>query len=464
MMMVADKVDAGASWWAWGAAVLLVVAVYHDVRRDVRRLISARNVVLFGLFIWYLLEAIQGPPEVFRYGATAYKYAVFLVMLAAASFLAGYHGSSARWFDGCGRRVARLGDRDFRRQTLIVGVLVGSIPVVLYGLADPAETLRGLIAGRAGWRGTLVRPALGDFRAAVVMIETFLLAVAWVAMLILGDKRRSRGIKLVAAAVLAWHMMRAYGTGSRSVVFLALLIPAAWLYWRCDPRRQRGLLIAAIPWRGAVLVVRRALVEGRKEGRLEFAKTPSYVGHEMFRELLFVLDQVPEKRPYLYGETMAIELVNPIPRFLWPGKPVGFGVTYAEWQGQDPLHGGPTISPGILGEMYINGGVIAVVLLNLFGGIVCRAWDRIGPQRTRSLPVLMFYSLGLGCLLMLGRSLSLPLFYQMFAAMICIGIVAARSRRGQPAAEGRPGVSEFPDADCRSGFDGLASPSASSEG
>ncbi len=451
-----------AVWSAWVGTALLAGAVYYDVRRDVRRVVSARNVVLFGLFVWYLLEAVQGPPAVFQYGATAYEYAVLLVMLAAASFLVGYHHSSAKWFDGCGRRVARLGDREFRRQTLIVGVLVGSIPVVLYGLADPAETLRGLIAARAGWRGTLVRPALGDFRAAVVMIETFLLAVAWVAMLILADKRRSRGITIVAAAVLAWHMMRAYGTGSRSVVFLALLIPAAWLYWRCDAQRQRGLLLAAIPFALLFYWFAGAMVEGRKEGRLDFAKTPSYMGHEMFRELLFVLDQVPGKRPYLYGETIAIELINPIPRFLWPGKPVGFGVTYAGWQGQDSLGGGPTISPGILGEMYINGGVMAVILLNIFGGIVCRAWDRIGPQRTRSLPVLMFYSLGLGCLLMLGRSFSLSLFYQMFAVLICIGVVAARFRPRRPAAaEGEPDVPAFPDGRCLSGPGGWAAPSES---
>src|SRR5690606_11940992 len=134
-----------------------------------------------------------------------------LVLLAAASFLAGYHGSSPQWFDGWAARVSRLRDRDFRRQTLIVGVILGSIPVVLFGLADPAETLRGLIAARHGWRGTLVRPALGDFRASVVMIENFLLGVAWIAVLVLGDKRRTRGLTVLAAAVLLWHLVRSYG-------------------------------------------------------------------------------------------------------------------------------------------------------------------------------------------------------------------------------------------------------------
>jgi oligosaccharide repeat unit polymerase len=434
MMMVADNVDAGASWWAWAAAVLLVVAVYHDVRRDVRRLISARNVVLFGIFVWYVLEALQAGPAVFQYGMAAYERGILMVMLAAAAFLAGYHRSSATWFDGVGRRVSRLGEWEFRCRTLVAGVLIGLVPLVLYGFADPLEMFRGVLGSRRTWGGVLARGALGDFRAVMLMIETFLLSVAWVALLILGDRRRSRGITVLAACVLAWHMMRAYGTGSRSVVFLAFLIPAAWVYWRCDARRQRGLLIAAIPCAVLFYWFAGAMVEGRNEGRLEFTRTPSYVGHEMFRELLFIMDQVPDKRPYLYGETIAIELVNPIPRFIWETKPVGFGVTYASWQGQDALAGGPTLSPGIIGEMYVDFGVFGVVFLSVIGGFVCRAWDRLGPQATRSLPVLMFYSLGLGCLLMLGRSFSLSLFYQMFAVLICMAIVAARFPRAATGA------------------------------
>lgn len=408
---------------------MLCAAVFYDVRRDIKRLISARNVVLFGLFIWYLLEAIQAGPAVFAYGVDAYEQAVFLVIVAAACFLFGYHRSSARWFDRWGRHVARLQDWSVRRQTFLVGVLLGSIPIVLYGLADPSETLQGLIAARHGWRGTLARPALGDFRACVVMLENFLLGVAWVAILILGDKRRTRGLTCLAAAVLAWHLVRAYGTGTRSVVFLSAMIPVAWAYYRANDRVKRLLLLGAIPAAIAFYWFAGAMVEGRNEGRLAFDKTPSYVGHEMFRELLFVVDQIPQHRPYMYGETLVTELLNPVPRFLWPGKPVGFGVVYASWYGADALAGGPTLSPGILGEMYVNFGWLGIVVLSILGGVVCRAWDRLGPATTRSMPGLLFYSLGLGCFLMQGRSFSLTLFYQIFAVLICISLVTYRMRR-----------------------------------
>ena len=413
---------------AWIATALLILAIAYDLRADVRRMISARNVVLFGIFAWYLLEALQAGPAVMAYGESAYRYGVLLVLLAAACFLAGYHTIEADWFDGWGRRVAQLRNWDFCCQTLVVGAMIGAIPVVLYGLADPAETLRGLLAARHGWRGTLVRPALGDFRASVIMLENFLLGVAWIAMLMLGDRHRTRAMTLVAAPILAWNLIRSYGTGTRWLTFVSLLIPVAWYYWRSSVDRQRKLLVAVIPCGLLFYWLLAAMVAGRDEGRLAFDARPDYVGHEMFRELLFAIDEVPERRPYLWGQTLYVEAVNPIPRFIWEDKPVGFGVTYAQWKGESPLSGGPTLSPGIIGEMYINFGVAGIIFLSLLGGGVCRAWDRLGPARTDSLPVLLFYSLGLGCFLMLGRSFSIHLFYQLFASLICMLLVSWRRR------------------------------------
>jgi len=416
-------------WAAWLATAMIAGAMIADLRHDVRRLISARNVVLGGIFIWYLLEALKAGPAVMAYGPAAYEYGIFLVMLGAGSFLVGYHRSDVKCFDGWARRAIRLDDWEFRRNTLWVGACIGLIPIVLFGLNDPVKTVRDVLGSRATWGGALGRGALGDFRAAVLMIETFLLGVAWVAMLVLGDRRRTRGITFAAAAVLAWHLVRSYGTGTRSMIFLSVLVPAAWFYWHADERRQRVLAASAVPCALLFYWFAGAMVQGRNEGRLDFGKAPTYVGHEMFRELLFIVDQVPSKRPYLYGETILIEAINPVPRFLWKDKPLGFGVTYAGWQGYDALAGGPTLSPGILGEMYVNFGLPGIALLSLLGGAICRAWDRIGPRSTDSMSVLMLYSLGLGNFLMMGRSFSITVFYPIFAAFISMALVAWHLRR-----------------------------------
>lgn len=419
----------GVVWWAWLATALLLAAILRDIRSDVRRIVSARNTVLIGLFAWYLLEALQAGPEVAKHGSGAYLAALGLVILGGVCFLIGYGRGRGAWFDGLGQRFARLENWSILADTLMIGALLGSIPIVLYALADPAETLRGLIAERHGWRGTLGRPALGDFRASVLMLENFLFGVAMVALLILGHRRRTLAMVGLAVAVVGWYLVRSYGTGSRSLVFQALLLPAAWVYWRAGPHRQRQLILAAIPCALAFYWFSGALAEGRGQGRLELAHWPEYVGHEMFRETLFILDEVPARRPYMYGETFVVELLNPIPRFLWEGKPLGFGIVYAHWYGEDPLQGGPTLSPGILGEMYVNFGVFGIAALSMFAGVLCRAWDRLGPQYTDSLPVLMCYAVGLGCFLMMGRSFSLRLFYPVIATLVCIALATRRERR-----------------------------------
>ena len=146
------------------------------------------------------------------------------------------------------------------------------------------------------------------------------------------------------------------------------------------------------------------------------------------------MDEVPRRHEYLYGETYLIELVNPIPRFLWAEKPMGFGVTYARWRGYDTLAGGPNLSPGILGEMYANFGLAGIVLVSLAGGVLCRAWDRMPARYPRSLPVLMLYSLGLGGLVLMGRSFSIQVHYQLLASLLCVVLV---TRAGTSRAEDR---------------------------
>lgn len=426
--------DSGSSaWMAWVVTGLVACALYADVRQDIRRVISARNVVLAGLVLWYLLEAIQQKAAAMQFGPGAYEYGVLLVLLAGASFLIGYHRFQPRWCGGIERAVSPLDTGTVRDQVLKVGVVLGAIPIVLYAGADPLRAIQDVASVRRYWGGELGRGALGDEKAAILMLETFLFGVAWVATLVLADRHRTRGMAVLAVAVFAWYLFRSYGTGSRSVLFMALLAPVAVLYLRADEYRQR-LAMMLVPFVAVgVYWIAGAMVEGRNEGRLAFEKTPEYYGNEMFRELLFIVDQIP-KRDYLYGWTYVVELLNPIPRFLWEGKPLGFGIEFAAWHGYDALKGGPNMSPGVIGEMYVNFGLPGIVFLGVLAGAACRAWDQLGPGHARSLAVQVFYFLGLGIILTSFRSFSLSSWYPLIASLICVAIVRRRMQ-GATASE-----------------------------
>ncbi len=97
-----------------------------------------------------------------------------------------------------------------------------------------------------------------------------------------------------------------------------------------------------------------------------------YVGNEMLQELAYIIDNVPERCDYQLGYSYYVQIVNPIPRFLWPGKPaIDSGLLMAQLKGEVNQTGEAylTSSPGLLGEMYLN-----------FGG-----WGIAGAQLLRRL-------------------------------------------------------------------------------
>jgi hypothetical protein len=90
-----------------------------------------------------------------------------------------------------------------------------------------------------------------------------------------------------------------------------------------------------------------------------------------------VVETVPSREPYAYGETflMAVKLI--IPRFLWSGKPTEYSkIIFSRYSGH-PLFG-PSMGLGQLGECYINfGGWFGLVVFGLYSlsiGLISRFW------------------------------------------------------------------------------------------
>ncbi len=424
----------------WVLTIFVACALFVDVRRDLTRFLSARNVVLVAVFSWYLLEALQLPAEVKHYGREAYDFALVLVGLATWAFLQGYRELQTRLFDAVGARVARLDSRRRQWHLLLLAGIVGFTPVLIYGGSDVVALLEGVLGMRKTWGGPLGRATLGDFRSAVLMLESVIWGISWLAILFWFDRRNPPGARLFALLMVLWTLLRAYGSGSRSMMLSAVLVPLMAVFW-LSGHRWRTRLVLLAPFVGVLFYGFSAvMVAGREQAELDFSQQPNYVGHEMFRELLFIVDEISTHRGYLWGGTYWTELLSPIPRFVWPDKPLRFGVEYASWHGFDTLGGGPNMSPGILGEMYANFGILGVVLCSLIGGVICRAWDRLRKRYADSLPVLMFYTAGLASLFLCGRSATLAIFFPMIAVYLCLVLMTGirRGRRSRPASAPAP--------------------------
>lgn len=142
-----------------------------------------------------------------------------------------------------------------------------------------------------------------------------------------------------------------------------------------------------------------------------------------------------------YGGRYLNELLNFIPRVIWPSKPM-LGIDYAKWRGFESLHDengelgvNTTISSGMIGGGVLNfgqilGPIAAGILMALWTGLLIRWWE----QR-KSLLRLVLFMLGAGLTFNLGRDITLLVLWPAIFAYCFVRLVemwAANRPRGVP--------------------------------
>lgn len=419
------------------ATALVVGAIVADVHTDLRRLARARNVVLLGILAWFLLETVTLSPVLCQFSQETYDFGVICVLLSAASFLLGYHQTQGcKLVDTIAGRVRCLDNPRVLWTVVVVCAVLGLAPVAYYSGLQLYELFKGILGMRRSWGGLLGRGRYGGFREAVLQLENFAFGVGPFAVILLLRRQSNLGQRILCAVIAVWPLLRAYGSGTRSTMIASLLPVLAILYYRSRPRVQRGMILAVLAMSPLIYLFMAAIIGSRESGGLswEAARKVDYVGSEMFQELAFIIQIVPDTVDYQWGYSYYVQLVNPIPRFLWPGKPtLDTGILMAQIKGAvDPTSGEVylTNSPGLIGEMYLNFGLLGILVLSAFGGWLARGWDRIPQYHAGSLPTMVFYAAGLGAFFILGRSFTLNMFYGigfLFAGITIITIFLGQS-------------------------------------
>jgi len=429
-----------------GVIVSLYVAwsIYRDIKVDVRRLLSGRNIVLCGIAAWFLLEAVLLSDEVRTYTQGTYDYSVFCVFLAAVSFLYGYQNTQGcRVFDPLITRFRWLDDPQMLWRVVLICGVIGFAPVLYYSKFQIFALIDGVLGMRKSWGGFLARGRYGGFREAMLMLEMFVKGAGPFAVILLLNKRVPLYQKAFCLIVAIWPLLRAYGSGTRSTMVTALMPALAVLFLRATPQTQRRIILGGLIAMPFAYIFMAAMVVSRQTGELswESAKEAKYVGNEMFQELAYITTIVPDSLPYQWGYGYYVQIVNPIPRFLWEGKPrLDAGILMAQLKGEVDQKTGETFltrSPGLIGEMYMNFGLVGIIGLSAFGGWIVRGWDNIALQNGNSVPTMILYFCGLGVLFILGRSFTMNMFYNII--FLLIGTYLVTGFFGRPKSLGQPG-------------------------
>jgi hypothetical protein len=159
-------------------------------------------------------------------------------------------------------------------------------------------------------------------------------------------------------------------------------------------------------------------------------------GLNMIQELCFVNNYLETGGTSpAYGARYLNELLNFIPRMIWPSKPL-IGIDYAKWRGfesVDSEEGGlgvnTTVSAGMIGGGVLNfgqifGPVAAGILMALWTGLLIRWWE----QR-KSLLRLVLFMLGAGLTFNLGRDISMLVLWPVIFGYCFVRLAEMRTTR-----------------------------------
>jgi len=150
-------------------------------------------------------------------------------------------------------------------------------------------------------------------------------------------------------------------------------------------------------------------------------------GLNMIQELCFANAYIGSgAAPPAYGGRYLNELLNVIPRAIWPSKPL-VGIDYAKWRGlEDPqseLGVSATISTGMIGGGVLNfgpffGPIAAGIIMALWTALLIRWW-----QQRNSLLRLMLFMLGAGLTFNLGRDITLLVLWPVVFAYCFVRLI-----------------------------------------
>mgnify|MGYP001099438689 CR=1 FL=1 len=316
---------------------------FHDWAVGVRgvELVTAANQRALWALLWFLAAYHLGPgrllsrwlPTPPRGWSAGTAAAISPVLIVWGILSAGFFGGGAGEVSAEGALL-----RSFPFVMMVAAILL----IVTGGRVD--EPRRGfLVAGLAVASGYMLIWLLNGKRSHSLM--AVLTTVC--AMYVTRFKRPS------------WPVLGAIAfTGA-----LAVALAIGWRNTRSYERSLGGFAQFVVEFDPSTILVSMDVVGDQEDVSDEFAsyETKEYGG------FLLMLDTVPEKSDYDYGQSYLRTFSTFIPRIVWPSKPlygrkewVGAWIAGSEFK-RDEEFTGPAI--GILGATQLNGGAVGTLVV-----------------------------------------------------------------------------------------------------
>src|SRR6266480_2156368 len=411
------------------ALVLVVLTAESCIKLLNRDSFGITFGVYVTVFAWYFVDPFINPEQYDYLPSSSLGQSYGQVVL----FLIGFRvftPVAIRWI--LRRRSSGVFDMRLTPEQILIAAAALWLVLFIIGIARMSGDVRGAVLpldGRFGptmWgRGATESSASGF----LISFAGYLFNAVTAFLGVLVFFQRSIAWRLLAAAMFAITLPYFFFAGARNH-FLAAVMPFILTYLFYG----RHLLILKL----AILAIAFfCLKEGFKfvtvfrlggfREVLASGNPYELLGEDERTTDLNMIQELSFVNTYLetgagspaYGARYLNELLNFIPRSIWPSKPL-IGIDYAKWRGfesdDSELGVSTTISSGMIGGGVLNfgqilGPVAAGILMALWIGLLIRWWE----QR-KSLLRLVLFMLGVGLTFNLGRDITMLVLWPVIFA------------------------------------------------
>ena len=353
-------------------SVGLMTAPVLAALRDLRSLLRLEHILPLALVYWLLLDQLQG--DTFYPGVTSedivYGY-VAIGVFAIGGFASGLIARPQP-----PHIFMRSATSDLSPSVLFrVALLCFGLGIFKFAYAVGFNPIQMIVyAGAGRWAAPWGAARLGGWSAVLdhMVYFGYLVPVLTVTLASKVGWLKPRTLLLILCSVLLLILL-AQGGGRRVVGVMAGAPLVTWVL--AQARIDLGRLIIIGFWLAAVLTFLEVMLEYRNRGLATFfedsqasLQVERINVDDNFYRLAQTIQIVPKRHNYVYHQQLVYTLVRPIPRALWPGKPVNGGFDLAQFLGTTWL----TLSSTVVAEFYISGGLFVVFLGGVLYGLYAR--------------------------------------------------------------------------------------------
>jgi oligosaccharide repeat unit polymerase len=352
---------------AFAMTIGLVAAPLFATFRQPKTMLRAENILVMTPVYWVLLDLLQGAYPINDVSRTGVEGAFVAIGVFACAVWIATLVRPLR----LPQLIKQAASQDVKPKILFLLIItifvLGMVRFAYPAEFNPLTMVYALTEPR--WSAPWSRGQLGDWDSFLDHMAYFGYLLPTLTIL-LARKSKPLSLRVVVAIVLSLIMTAFLAQGgARRIV--GVIWGAAIICWTLQQQRINiRRLIVLVFSTALLLVVMQTILAYRNSGfqtvigednQLEF----DYLHvDDNFLRLAQIIDLVPEQQPYTYEKQILYYVIRPIPRVIWPSKPIDPGFDLPSILGKE----GVSLSSSAIGEFYLSLGFIGVLLGGLIYG------------------------------------------------------------------------------------------------